>query len=310
MSSRWTVATAAAGAAALALAGCAQGATAGRAGSSAPKAAGAAASGGDAAAVRASYATTVATGSVAVHLVEKVSGGPTGSLSVTADGVVDLAHARSRFLVHTGRLGTSEVRVVGGKAYAKLPAAVAGMLHGKVWVALAVPAGATGGAGAALGGGVTDQLSVLRDVSSSVRRVGAPGAAEVGGVAATEYLAQVDRAKVLSRDGLKAAGSAAGAASLPATIPVHVWIDAQGRTRRLTLTVSARPSGSAAAVTVAVTETLSGFGRPVSVTAPPASQTTDLGDLSRLGGALSSLGGSNGGGSFGDTSIGGGSSSS
>lgn len=289
MSSRWTVATA--GVAALALAGCAQGGTAGRAaaGSPATTAVGAA-SGGDAAAVRTSYEKTVATGSVAVHLVEKVSGGPTGSVSVTADGVVDLAHARSRFLVTTGRLGTSEVRVVGGKAYAKLPAAMAGVLHGKTWVALSVPAGATGGAGAALGGGVTDQLSLLGDVSSSVRRVGAPGATTVGGAATTQYLAQLDRTKVLARDGLKAAGPAAGA--LPATIPVHVWIDAQGRTRRLTLTVTARPSGSASAVTVAVTETLSDFGRPVSVTAPPASQTTDLGSL---GGALSSLGGASSG---------------
>ena len=63
-------------------------------------------------------------------------------------------------------------------------------------------------------------------------------------------------------------------------MPVDVWVDAQHHIvqEKVSLTVSAKPSSTAAAqqVTTDTTIRLSGFGTPVQVTAPPASQTTDL----------------------------------
>lgn len=298
----------------LAVAGCAQGVAgsadsssgSATAGPSAPGAPGAVAGGtavDAAAAVRGSYATTVAAKSVRVDLVERISGlGDLGDLSVSSVGTVDFVHDAAQFTVSTGALGTTEVRVLSGTVYEKLPAPLARMLNGKTWVKVALPN--AGALGPGVGSGLTDQLSILTDVSSSVTRVGAPGSASVAGVRTTEYLAQVDRSKVLARAGL---GSATSATSAAGRIPVHIWIDAQGRTRQLQLSMSVSGAAFRAAgttVTVGLTEKLSGYGAGVQVSAPPASQTTDLGDLGSLGALLSrGGGGSNGGASNGGGSL-------
>jgi hypothetical protein len=264
-------------ASAFALAGCAQALPGGSAvtGGSAPPG-----GTGAAAVVRAAYTRTVATHSAHVHVVEAVTGVPQlGPYAVQADGRLDLAHDAAEFTLTAPVLGTSQVRVVASTLYTRLPAAVAALLGTKPWIRVDLTRQPTLGAG--FGGGLTDELSLLDQVSSSVTKVGTPS---VGGVATTEYLAHVEGSKVLAKAGL-AAALAARAPAVGAAVPVHVWIDAQGRTRQLAVSLSIPAVGTMAAVHLELTETLSDFGTPVTVTAPPASQ---VGSLSGLGGLIGS----------------------
>jgi hypothetical protein len=66
------------------------------------------------------------------------------------------------------------------------------------------------------------------------------------------------------------------------TLPAQAWIDDQGRVRKLTLTETmAHPPTSSSGqqtgpITIHLTEMLTDFGTPVTVSAPPADQTTDI----------------------------------
>ncbi len=64
------------------------------------------------------------------------------------------------------------------------------------------------------------------------------------------------------------------------TIPANVWVDSDGRVRRLALTETIKNPGtgitSTGPISAQVTEDLSDFGTAVNVSAPPSGQTTDL----------------------------------
>ena len=64
-------------------------------------------------------------------------------------------------------------------------------------------------------------------------------------------------------------------------IPADVWIDAQGRVRRmrLSLKLPSSPSSTTAAGTMTQTIEYYDFGVPVTATVPPVSEVTDTSDL-------------------------------
>jgi hypothetical protein len=67
------------------------------------------------------------------------------------------------------------------------------------------------------------------------------------------------------------------------TLPAQVWLDSDGRLRKIAMnetltgaTPSTTPAGN---ISFGFTATLSDFGVPADITAPPTDQTTDLTNL-------------------------------
>jgi hypothetical protein len=106
---------------------------------------------------------------------------------------------------------------------------------------------------------------------SQLERVGTVteiGPADVGGVSTTHYRGRVDLSKVPQEQKIKALTNAKYG-------PVDVWIgDDDGLVHRMRVSYSVAPAGSARQI-VSFTTDFSDFGKKVSATAPPASQTFD-----------------------------------
>lgn len=134
----------------------------------------------------------------------------------------------------------------------------------------------------------TQILALLDREGAVVTRI---GTAKTGGVATTEYRARVDLDAALASNGAGGALGPNGAttklfdniAASP-TVTADVWVDHQTRLRRMTVVVpwSAAAvkqylgSDGPSSVTETVTLGLSGYGTPVHVTPPPASEVRPL----------------------------------
>jgi hypothetical protein len=240
-------------------------------------------------AVTAAFVRTTATGSARITTTTAVGNGGR-SVPVTATGTIGFAN-RSADLTETlpGTQGSGETRFVGGVLYEKLPGSLAGRLtHGKPWLSLDV-AKLSGQGDGSLQQLVTDSPSDPSSVLNFLRGAGSVskvGPDTVDGVPTTHYGVVLDLDKAAqgqdatTQQNVRALEGELGSHTLPA----QIWLDAQGRLRKLTLheTLSGAPmtqSGSTAKtgpVSFDFTATLSDFGVPVHITAPPASQTADL----------------------------------
>src|SRR5258708_11207037 len=166
------------------------------------------------------------------------------------------------------------------------------LVGGRPWVQADVPT-VEGLAGQQLGlpglGGGLDFTGVpdwLRGVSGPVTT---DGTSTIHGDITARYHADVDLTKAAadapsaSRAKLQQAAQAAGQ-----TIPVDVWIDNQGRLRRLKASVDLSKLRARDGVTVNHTGTIAttlelwNFDTPGNVTPPPADQVRPLGDVSRV----------------------------
>jgi hypothetical protein len=227
------------------------------------------------------------------------------SFAFTADGAFDFA-GRSGVMTmdmgSTGLPGVSgkiEIRIVDGVLYMDMGSLFAGLspggqgaLGGKQWVKLDLTtvAGETGASGfGSLGSSdPTSILDSLRGAGADVQEVGHD---VVRGVETTHYRGQIDLSQALAK--LPAAERERAASALQSlgtgTVPADVWIDAQGRLRKLAMDYGA---ASGTAQLGKVTLELFDFGTEVDVQAPPADQVTDL--QSMLGGALGGMLGSTG----------------
>jgi hypothetical protein len=228
--------------------------------------------------------------------------------AVTADGAFDFANRTGALTMDMtsmgipGIRGAIELRIVDGVIYMNLGSMLgstpeARQLFGdKPWIKLDLTkAGAAGAGGAGGFGGLgtsdpTSTLDALRGAGSDVRVVGHD---EVRGVDTTHYHATIDLARAL--DKLPAAQRDAAARAMrtlgTGSVPADIWIDAQGRLRKLTMTLDATTEGTHVG---AVTMELFDFGTPVDVEAPPADQVTDFGSM--LGGLTGGMLGRNGAG--------------
>jgi hypothetical protein len=129
-------------------------------------------------------------------------------------------------------------------------------------------------------GDPTQMLDYLKAVSGKIEEVGSE---DVRGVPTTHYRAKVDLDKVADqapanvRDALRTSIQSLERRLGSHELPIDVWVDSENRVRRVAEHLTVALGGS-----VDFTVDLYDFGTPVSVTAPPASDTTDLGPL--LGG--------------------------
>jgi lipoprotein LprG len=99
------------------------------------------------------------------------------------------------------------------------------------------------------------------------------GTQEIDGVETTRYAVTVDTRKALKAQGMD---QQVPSGQMPKTIKYDVWVDADNLVRKLVMNVQGN----------SVDMTLSQWGEPVEITAPPANQTTDIEQMmGQMGGA-------------------------
>jgi hypothetical protein len=127
----------------------------------------------------------------------------------------------------------------------------------------------------------TQYLSYLRASAGSVVKLGQQ---TVDGVSTTHYSATLQLSRILEH--LSGATQAAVKSMIEklgssATIPAEVWIDAQGRVRRMQLLVSDLPG--AAGASMSITADFTSYGPAPAIVAPPASEVFDASSLVSAG---------------------------
>jgi len=242
--------------------------------------------------VAASADRTAAAKTSRVSLELSVTG--SDAVTITGDGNVDYVTARmaldmSVSSASAGVVATTSERVVGSALYLDV-SGIPGSgfdraLGGKRWVKVDIGDDALHRLGlddtSALGSSDPSQvLQALRGVAD-VREVGHD---VVRGVDTTHYAANVDLQRAIASTPSQDRNDARRALGMlgSTTIPIDVWVDAQGRARRMTVhadTSALGVSGRAFTMTVELYD----FGAPVDVQPPPADDTVDLSAL--FGGA-------------------------
>lgn len=227
----------------------------------------------DAAALRSAVTTTTAAGSAKLVIDESVQAAGR-TVTVTGGGVTQLGGRGNGQFTFALAGQSIQMRVVDKVIYELLPTSLRGSTPGhKPWIRIDL-AKAAGGTGLSVSApNASQQLGFLKN-AQDVSRVGTE---TVDGVSTVHYRVMTDLNQSLN---------AVDGASLPASVPVDVWVDGQHRIRveKVGLTVAV-PSGSAGtgssasagqSVASGTTIHLSDFGTPVNVVAPPADQTADL----------------------------------
>jgi lipoprotein LprG len=132
--------------------------------------------------------------------------------------------------------------------------------------------------GAAMLGQMLDQINQLdpsksADMFKAVTAVKELGTEEVDGVETTHYAVTVDTQKAMAAMGM---ADMAPSGQMPKTITQDVWLDGDNLIRRMRMK---QPN-------VTMDLTYSQWGEDVEISAPPASQTTDMEQMmSQMGGA-------------------------
>ncbi len=220
------------------------------------------------------YVRTVAAGSGSVVLHGSVQVA-TGRVTLGGSGTFTFSPPyRGQAAVTSSAQGQRMVsveRLVGTTVYVRLPSA--GILgHGKSWIASSgsALAGTTGGTG----GLTADPPQALEVVAGAATNVVPVGSATVDDVATHAYTAVIDIARVAASEpaGVAATLRREAAATGVSAIPVEVWIDAQGRVRRLTERYTVARTREAVVASIDIVS----FGVSVHVTAPPPSTVATL----------------------------------
>lgn len=214
------------------------------------------------------------------------------AIPLDGSGVVDVTHQAADLTLRVPSLGPVRVVFTGGTLNAQLPPAAAGAIGavsgGKSWVSVDVNRLAQSGYGAplgALGVGTTEnpaqQLGYLKAISDTTREVGPE---RIEGVDTTHYAGAVDLDQVPGADdpSTRPAIDRLKAQLGSPLLPVDVWVDGDGRLRRVgqTVTVPTRPGEPAGApASTTTTITFSDVGSAPAVVAPPPDQVTDISAL-------------------------------
>jgi hypothetical protein len=229
--------------------------------------------------------------SITVSVAETGAGQATKQVSASGTGSVDFANGNGELKFSLPTVGTFTERIIGPLLFLQLPASDGAQLpSGKTWAEIdlnTITEAKLGQSYAQLTSSSqesTQTLSYLQGVSST--GVSMVGAAKIRGVATTEYKATVDLTKVADEKSPteQAAIKSVEAELHTTTLPLQVWLDAQGRVRQIAEQVQASttPSSVTGSTTTAtsdhVTTTVDyyDFGVPVNVTPPPSTQVDDI----------------------------------
>jgi hypothetical protein len=125
---------------------------------------------------------------------------------------------------------------------------------------------------------------VLRFLAGVNGKVDTVGKETVRGAGTTHYRTTLDLAKAAKAAGSDGAGLTQLTQQLgTSSLPTDVWVDVDGRLRRLRYAVDVK-GGAPAATRIEVSMELFDFGTAVTVTPPPADQVADAGGLVGAGG--------------------------
>lgn len=183
-------------------------------------------------------------------------------------------------------MGTMEAVVDGTVIYMKFPAAMAAQLPGgKAWVKIDLAtAGEQMGVDLAqlMQASQSDPTQALQYLEGASDDIAEVGDEEVRGVATTHYRGTVELRRAASqyegaqREALESAIDLLGTDSLP----IDVWIDDDGRARKIRYSVDMSQASSGAVGRTSVTLEMFEFGVDVVAEPPPADQVFDLSSLS------------------------------
>ena len=194
----------------------------------------------------------------------QLAGGAAGSASdwkgeVVLDGS-DLAH-----VVEYMKLPVFSKLIPGARPWLKIDVSELGKLKGFDLSQLLQSAGAQD---------PSQALQTLRAVGN-VQEV---GKAQVDGVDTTEYSGTIDPQKLVAKLPKSAAYAQIFEKLGKQQIPVKAWVDGDGYVRKLEESFSMQVP-NAGRMDMKIAATLSDFGTPVTITVPPADQTTDIATL-------------------------------
>lgn len=238
--------------------------------------------------------TTAEAGSSRMSMTVSAEDAPTstpGAASVpgfqlAAEGFINYETGHGIMTLDLGALGIpgapageAEMRMLGSVVYMRVPGAELG---NRPWIKFDLDAMGEGGAPVpGLNPASNDPrgvLDALRGVSGEVKEVGRES---VRGVETTHYRATVDLQKAQDevpekrRDDFAAFSDKLGIENLP----IEVWVDDEGRARRLAYEVETPGKGQVPASQVDLIIDLFDFGVDVAVEAPAESEVTDFGAI-------------------------------
>jgi hypothetical protein len=231
---------------------------------------------------------------------------PGGGFSITANGylderdrsgemTMDLSGIPGASALPGGGVGTVQMIFQYPVIYMNLPFLAGKLPEGKTWMELDLSK-------AAQADGIdlsqlssldeTDPTQFLEYIRASSGGVTTVGRETVDGVPTTHYHATLQLSDILAR--LPSSVQAAAKSALEklgeaGAIPVDVWVDAQGRVRRIQLSlgvsVPAGASGGVTGATVSGTTTMdfTSYGPIPAIVPPPASEVFDATSLAAAG---------------------------
>ncbi len=207
---------------------------------------------------------------------------PGGTVTASGTGSFGSGDAEAQIAVAGDARGTT-VTILRTRTgiYAKVPEGMSPLSGDKPWVNVDAPTLARltqlalGDAGAQITGAPLDALGYLRAVSGDVAVVGAD---TTRGEPTTHYRAAIDPARAAAQLPAAMRGHAPPGGA-PASLPADVWIDGQGRLRKLVVAADQATPQASGIGAATITLELWDFGVPVQVSAPPAEQVADVSGL-------------------------------
>jgi hypothetical protein len=200
---------------------------------------------------------------------------------VAAQGVADFAARKFRMTMSVSGQKVDMV-MLGTTMYMRVPGQE--QQPGKPWIKLDLAAlakasgtqlsGLTQGAG----NNPTQGLAFLKGISSDIQEVGPE---QVRDADTTHYKVKIDLQKAVQQQGAATKKQMAQLLKQAQvrTFPADVWVDDEGRMRKMRYVMKLRPEGATSTVTVGTAVELFDFGTLANIVKPPASQTTDFADL-------------------------------
>jgi hypothetical protein len=222
------------------------------------------------------------------------------AIDLNGTGAINFEQKTFQLSITIPSMGQIDEVFIDNVIYIKVPSSAAGQFGGKPWLKIDPKAFTGAGANANPFGSLdSSNPSQILSTLQGAGNVTKVGDEDVRGTHTVHYRADIDIAKAADMQKLTPEQKQLLQKSLggQATLPEDVWLDDQGLVRRLAIDINATPptAGSSEAPTSIKTKVQMEFydyGQPTPmVTAPPADQVTDFGQIL---GQLGSLGGGTG----------------
>ncbi|HEX5119470.1 MAG TPA: hypothetical protein VFW65_30135 [Pseudonocardiaceae bacterium] len=213
-----------------------------------------------------------------VHVTMAMSVPEVGSINSTGDLTFSPSLAEHMTMA-VPSLGNMETVLVNGTMYVKLPAQLANLMGstGKPWTKFDL--GADNPLSASLGS--TADVAAQADPTKLLQQIAAGTITKVthgtvNGVAATHYTITVDVAKMVAAQSGDQAEEQALQQLGVTSVPFDIWVDSNDLPLRIVTHVAYAEPGTNQSEQVTITINYTDWGKPVTISAPPADQVGSL----------------------------------